>query len=91
MQPFKLIMILIRQFPCNYIKKQKTSAHDLMSPKFAQIIAIAKFTSKGIFCNKTKKLSNIWATLVAKFVAKNFQKSPNQVELILSRLVSPYS
>ena len=30
---------------------------------------------------KPKKLANIWPTFVGKFVAKNFQKSPNLVTL----------
>ena len=29
-----------------------------------------------------RKLSNIWGTFVAKFVTKNFQKSPNLVKLL---------
>ena len=49
-------------------------------PKVAKNIHSSFYTNWS-FSNETKSKQSFWATFVSKFVAKNFQKSPNLVTL----------
>jgi len=52
-----------------------------MFPKVAQKEIIAVFTSSDHFLNCPKSLQSFKASFLNKFVAKNYQKSPDMVTL----------
>ena len=48
--------------------------------KVTQLVARAVFNLEGVF-KIAKRSYHVWATFVRKFVAENFEKSPNLVTL----------
>ena len=56
-------------------------------PRVAQKVASAvlpyNVKSDTVF-QKAQKSPSIWATIVIKFIAKNFQKSPNLVTVVVA-------
>ena len=44
------------------------------------------FSKCGIFQNTHKSCTNIWASFIRTIVAKNFQKSPNLVTLVVTTI-----
>ena len=63
------------------VTRCKSKKEVQMFLKVAQIVAASVYTYSGLFSKLLKSHQSFWATFISKFVAKNYQKSPNLATL----------